>query len=306
MDTDGLKGMITDIHRASVVDGPGLRTTVFLKGCPLSCVWCHNPETQAPDIDLALNREKCVGCGDCVAVCPHDALRLEEGRITLDRGRCATCLACAAVCPTGALFSYGRAVTVDEILREALKDRLYYQETGGGITVSGGEPMFQGQFTIALLKACKQAGLHTCLDTAGIGAEDAFRDTLPWTDLYLFDYKSSDPDAHQRLTGAPLSAVLKTFDLLIEHNARIRLRCPLIPGVNDDAGHLRRIADISRSYPALDGVDLLCWHTMGRGKHAFLGRPVSNALPAENTDERTKAFYRQCMEQGRARGVRIL
>lgn len=306
MDANGLKGIITDIHRASVVDGPGIRTTVFLKGCPLSCLWCHNPETQAPDIELAVNQEKCVGCGDCVVVCPHNALGLEGDRIVLNRDRCVSCFNCVEVCPTGALFTYGRPVTVDDILREVLKDRLYYQESGGGVTISGGEPMSQAAFTIALLKACKKAGIHTCLDTTGIGSEDAFRKTLPWTDCYLFDYKASDPDLHQRLAGSPLPAVLRTFDLLVENNARIRLRCPLIPGVNDDEDHLKRIAEISRSKPALDGVDLLCWHTMGTGKYTFLGRAASEQLPVENTSDKQKATYREFMEGEHAKGITIL
>jgi len=300
-----MDGIITDIHRASVVDGPGIRTAVFLKGCPLSCIWCHNPETRSRNIELAVKNEKCDTCADCLPHCPLGALDVVDGQITVDHTLCDNCLACVETCPTEAIFSYGRTVTVDEILGEVRKDVAYYRDSGGGVTVSGGEPMMQPDFTLELLRRCKAQGIHTCLDTTGIGPAEAFRASLGHVDLYLFDYKASDAELHQRLTGAPLPAVLKTFEMLMSAGAKVRLRCPLVPGVNDDEAHLRRIAELSRSHPQLDGIDLLCWHTMGLAKYKYLGQPVSDQLPKENTSESTKAGYRELMQRAGAVGVEV-
>jgi glycyl-radical enzyme activating protein len=300
------EGIITDIHRTSVVDGPGIRTTVFLKGCPLSCIWCHNPETIRPEPQLGFKSSRCIGCGECIAACPQSALSMQDDKATVNWQRCINCLACVDICPSEALFTYGRKVSVEDIMRDIIKDRIYYTESGGGVTISGGEPMRQPAFTIALLAACKREGIHTCLDTCGIGSLSDFKKTLPLVDLYLFDYKASDPQLHKTLTGGSLQAVLRTLHLLLDANAQIRLRCPLIPGVNDDDAHIREIARLSHDYQTLEGVELLPWHTMGMAKYATLGSRVSKRLPESNTHEERKDHYRNLLAEAGATKVTVI
>lgn len=296
MSDDLHTGIITDIHRSSIVDGPGIRTTVFLKGCPLSCIWCHNPETQHPSIELGYQSTKCIGCGACVDVCPRDALDVVGGKMRVDRDLCDNCMQCVDVCPVEALFSYGRQVSVDEVMREVLKDRIYYNESGGGVTISGGEPMMQPDFTVRLLSACKEQGVHTCLDTSGVGRTSDFENTLPFVDLYLFDYKASDADTYRSLTGAHMHDVLHVFTMLYEAEKSIRLRCPLIPGVNDTDDHLAGIASLTKQYPKLDGIDILAWHAMGAEKYATLGRCMHTCLPAETISGTQKEKYRSKLQ----------
>jgi len=190
-------------------------------------------------------------------------------------------------------------------MREVLKDRPYYETSGGGVTVSGGEPMLQADFALALLAACRHAGVHTCLDTAGVGSMADFTRSLEWVDLYLFDYKATDPELHQRLTGVALDAIRRTLDLLLEAGARVLLRCPLIPGINDSDGHLQAIARMSRR-PGIEGVDLLPWHSMGQAKYGFLGRRMSCALPQANTSDTQKAHYREVIMKEGGRGVHLV
>lgn len=287
-----MKGTITDIHRTSVVDGPGLRTTVFLKSCPLSCLWCHNPETQRGRVELALNVEKCTGCGDCIPACPVDALSLHDGKIRVNRARCTDCGQCAAACPSSALLMYGREVTDDEIVAEVLKDRDYYEASGGGVTISGGEPLSQAAFALSLLQKCRQAGIHTVLDTTGYMPRRSYERSLDVTSLYLFDYKATGEQLHRRLTGVSLQPILATLDFLLTHGAAVILRCPMIPGVNDQVEHLAAIADIAQQYPTLEGIEILPWHTMGNAKYARLDKRLSEILPTENTPESAKARYR--------------
>jgi pyruvate formate lyase activating enzyme len=292
MSDGSVVGIITDIHRSSIVDGPGIRTTVFLKGCPLSCIWCHNPETQKPFVELGYQAAKCIGCGACIDVCPQKALQMKDGKVLVDRDLCNNGMQCVEVCPVNALFSYGRKVSVEEVVKEVLKDRIYYDESGGGVTISGGEPMMQPCLTIGLLAACKEKGLHTCLDTSGVGKDDDFLRTLPLVDLYLFDYKASVADTYRLLTGAHMHDVLHVFSMLYDAGKSIRLRCPLIPGVNDSDDHLAAIARISNAYPNLEGVDILGWHAMGTEKYAMLGRCMHTSLPTETVSEPQKECYR--------------
>lgn len=226
------------------MDGPGIRTTVFTKGCPLRCVWCHNPETQSTVI--------------------------EKG--------------------------YGRMASVDEIVAECLKDRVYYELSGGGVTVSGGEPMTQPDFTLAILESLKRAGIHTTLDTSGYGPLSAFDLSLPVTDLYLFDYKATNPRTHHDLMSAPLRPILRALDRLLSRGAKIILRCPMVPSVNDSVDHLQAIVGLTQRYPSLLGVEVLPWHTMGNAKYQKLSMTLDPRLPLENvpalTIERYRSFFR--------------
>lgn len=296
-------GMIADIHRASVVDGPGVRTTVFLKGCPLSCIWCHNPETQSQQQQLGYNPSLCIGCGACVDVCPVSALHVENGKAVLNRDRCMQCMACTEVCPTEALFAYGRDVRVSEVLAEVTKDRAYYEQSGGGVTISGGEPMMQPDFTIALLSGCHQEGIHTCLDTAGIAAITDYERSLSCVDLYLFDYKVTAPQEHLKLTGVKRESVLHSLYFLLDAGSAIRLRCPLIPALNDTDEHFQEIARLS-CLPGIEGVDLMPWHTMGMAKYQNLGRMMSEALPDKNADESYRSECRAKIIAAGAKNIR--
>jgi len=306
MNNDRTEGIITDIHRTSVVDGPGIRTTVFLKGCPLSCIWCHNPETIHPDRQLGFKASRCIGCGKCIASCPREALTMHGSTATVNWTRCDNCLACTEVCPSEALFVYGRRVTVDQLLADILKDRIYYLHSGGGVTLSGGEPMQQAAFSLNLLAACKAESVHTCLDTCGIGSLADFKKTLPLVDLFLFDYKASDPQLHREMTGGSLQAVLRTLHLLLDAGATVRLRCPLIPGINDDDAHIREIARLSRFHRALESIELLPWHTMGMAKYASLGSVVDARLSPSNTDEKRKDHYRSLLKDARAINATVI
>lgn len=296
----GASGTITDIHRASTVDGPGLRTTVFLKGCPLRCLWCHNPETQRPGIEPALDTEKCAGCATCTRAHKQAALVLRGAR-SIPAGH-----PCARDCPVGALSFYGRKTTDDAVLAEVLKDRAYYEASGGGVTISGGEPMSQPSFALSLLRKCRSAGIHTVLDTSGFMSASLCERTLDCTDLYLFDYKVTGEALHRELTGVPSASILENLDLLLVRGAAVILRCPLIPGLNDQPEHLKAIAAFERRHPSLRGIDILTWHTMGVSKYARLGRPPDPRLPRENVPESVKDRLRAFFASRSCGKVRVL
>lgn len=285
-------GIITAIHRNSVVDGPGLRTTVFLKGCPLRCVWCHNPETQNPRIELSFDRDKCSGCAACAAACSRSAVSMVDDRAEIDRARCGITGDCTAVCPETALTFYGCKAGAGEIFALVCKDRDYYEASGGGVTISGGEPLMQKAFTLDLLRRLRSAGIHTALDTTGFASREVLASTLPFTSLYLFDYKATGSDLHRSLTGVPSTTILRSLSFLMDRGAPVRLRCPVIPGLNDTSEHLEAIAGMEHSLPSLLGIDILTWHTMGRAKASRLGRPPAPGLPEKNTSDDTREKYR--------------
>jgi pyruvate formate lyase activating enzyme len=274
-------GRIFDIQRFSTHDGPGIRTTVFLKGCPLQCLWCHNPEGLSPDRQLSFSPEKCIGCGDCVAACPNRVHRLEpsgDGVVhVLERERCRLCGACAGACVSDALEMVGRDLSVAEVLREVLEDRAFYGPSGGGLTLSGGEPMLQFDFTAALLRAAKEQGLHCCLETSGFAPRGHFEALLGLVDLFLYDYKETDPERHIDYTGVPNDLILENLRGLHAWGAKIALRCPIIPGCNDREDHFAGIAVLAREMPKLEGIELVPFHPLGRGKVERLGMAVSDA-----------------------------
>lgn len=234
-----MKGIITDIHRTSVVDGPGLRTSVFMKGCPLRCIWCHNPETQ------------------------H--LQIEAG--------------------------FGREMELDFVLSECEKDRVYYDESGGGVTLSGGEPLMQADFTLELLKRLKEKSIHTTLDTCGYTNQSLLEQAMAVTDLFLFDYKATDSLKHSELVKAPLQPILDNLDFLLVNHADVILRCPLVPNVNDDAEHLGAISEMEKRYPGLLQIEILPWHNMGNSKYPKLGKSLDSRLPELNVSSETIHYY---------------
>ena len=272
----------------------------------MSCIWCHNPETQKKKLEVAFNGEKCSGCGSCLSSCEMGAMSLDHGVISRNESACRHCRTCLETCPTDALFSYGKTASVSEVLTEICKDRSYYELSGGGVTLSGGEPLMQSKFALALLESCKNNLFHTCLDTCGYVSAKEMEKSLEWTDLYHFDIKASEESIHRRLTGVRLEPVLKNLEILSRSSALIRLRCPIIPGVNDDESHLENILGIAGGIDHLDGVDFLTWHNMGNKKIKNLGRNPDSILPLHNTTEEQKERLREWLEKRQADFVKVL
>lgn len=287
---DKVQGTIFDIQRFALHDGPGIRTTVFLKGCPLRCIWCHNPESQDFNPQLSFDKTKCTDCFRCVEVCPAGVHKTEGGKHTVDHKKCRLHARCVEACPNGALKIIGRKQSVQEVMDIVIRDIDYYNNSNGGITISGGEPMSQFRFTYELLKSAKEKGIHTCLDTSGYAPRDLFEKILQYTDLFLYDYKATDETEHRRLTGVSNRLILDNLDFLSRKGGRIILRCPLVKGVNDTDEHLRGIAAIGSKYPDLAGIEIMAYHNMGHEKYERIGRtPEMEVLPT--TDEETKQLW---------------
>lgn len=252
-------------------DGPGIRTTVFFKGCPLRCAWCHNPEGMAREPELSFTRQKCALCGACAVACPNGAhqIDIDTGEHRIDRSRCARCGKCVEACYPQALMIYGRNVTVDELAGEALADRAFYEESGGGVTASGGEPLLQSEFCAAFFKACRAQGVHTALDTCGAVAWEAFERVLPHTNLVLYDVKHIDAKAHRRWTGMGNGRILENLLAVGRAGVPVEVRIPCVPSVND--GAIEDIAQFLTRIPTLTAVKLLPYHDFARSKYTAIG-----------------------------------
>ena len=265
-------GAVFDVRRFSLHDGPGIRTTVFLKGCPLRCLWCHNPESWRREPEILFLPEKCFGCGRCLAACPRQCHRVVDGQRIFEREKCLGCGSCAAECFFGALKLAGRMRSAADVAAEVLSDRPFYQSSGGGVTVSGGEPAMQFEFTCELLRRCRESGVHTALDTCGQAAREIYEALLPQTDLFLYDFKAADPEKHRRLTGVDNQLILENLKFLDQAGAAIILRCPLIPGLNDAAADLDALAACVGGLRNVRAVELEPYHPLGEDKYRQLGR----------------------------------
>ena len=266
-------GVVFNIQKFSINDGPGIRTTVFLKGCPLRCIWCHNPESKSTKQQLFYDARKCVGCGRCAEACPNGAHKFTDGTHTIDRDLCTVCGACAGACIPEALEVVGEEKTVDEVIREVMKDKAFYDNSGGGITVSGGEPMLQFEFTLELLKAAKESGLHTAMETCGFAKPEQYREIAPYVDLFLYDYKETDSKKHKEFTGADNDLILSNLRMLNEMGANLILRCPIIPTLNDREEHFRGIAKLAKELDRVSEVHIEPYHPLGSGKADLLDIP---------------------------------
>ena len=287
-----MDGTVFNIKFFAIHDGPGIRTTVFLKGCPLKCFWCHNPESLQREPEIFFQSDKCIGCSWCFNACPRHCHRLENGKHIFYRENCIRCGRCAEMCYAEAIELIGRAMTVTEVLAEVMKDKLFYDNSGGGMTLSGGEPMLQFEFTRHLLKAARIAGIHNCLDTCGFVPFDDYSQILKDVDIFLYDLKSTDSDKHRALTGVPLADILDNLYRLDEAGARIILRCPLIPGFNDDDEHLKQIAVTANKLCHVQEINLLPYHPLGRDKGQYLGYQV-NGIQIEPASESRIKHYLQ-------------
>ena len=283
-----MNGIISDIKRMSVHDGPGIRTTLFLKGCPLRCLWCHNPENLRTEPSLSYTEKLCVGCGACVAVCPHGVHRFENGMHRLQHNACVNCGACIAECLTGALKLYGRTSTAEEAAQLLLEDADFYRQSGGGVTFSGGEPLLQSAFLREVMQLLKAHGVHIAVDTCGAVPWSAFEDVLPYADLFLYDIKHPDPEMHKKGTGAGNERILENLRRLHESGAPVEIRTPVIPGYNDAEETLLQIAAILKPYGNITCWRLLPYHSMAKGKYQALGMdyPIQETEMPDNTQMR--------------------
>ena len=294
-----LTGIIARTDRSAVHDGPGVRTIVFFKGCPLRCVWCHSPETQSQRPQVVLHYERCLDCGACVAACAGGAVTVGRafgpgstgiGTTThgVDRERCKVCGECTAVCPPGARAVVGRTVTVAEVVNDIERDSVFHDQSGGGVTLSGGEPLDQPIFVEALLKRCRERRIHTAVETCGFAPPRTLLAIARWTDLFLYDLKLMDHERHRQATGQSNRRILENLRLLCARHGNVRVRVPLIGGVNDDRANIRSLAGFLSELPISD-VDVLPYHAAGVAKYARLDRSYSlpeSAVPTPASIER--------------------
>ena len=264
-------GMVFDIQHFCVDDGPGIRTTVFMKGCPLRCIWCHNPEGLLREPQSSYDSDKCVDCRRCFMACSHKAHQLQDGKHVIDRKLCVNCGECVDSCPVEALRIFGQEMTVSEVLEDVLKDKPFYDNSEGGVTLSGGEPLSQPEFAIALLAAACQAGLHTCIETSGFCPAEVMEQAAQYTDLFLFDIKETDPALHQEYTGVSNERILSNLQLLASRGAQVILRCPVIPDCNARKDHFQRVAELANELGNVQEIHLEPYHPFGLDKYDKVG-----------------------------------
>lgn len=266
-----VSGTVFNIQRYSIDDGPGIRTTVFFKGCPLCCVWCSNPESQSPAPELMHRITLCKRCYRCVEACPLAAITVGSDGILIDRDLCDTCGECVEACPHDAMRISGKKMTVDEVVAIIERDTDFYRDSGGGVTLSGGEVLLQPEFAREILKRSHEAGLHTCLDTSGLGDTEALRRLLPYLDLVYFDIKHVDPRAHRAETGRPNEVILSNFEEVAASGVPLVVRVPVIPDFNDTVDAIADIAELVATHAPGTTVHLLPYHRYGQQKYAMLG-----------------------------------
>ncbi|MDR0352333.1 MAG: glycyl-radical enzyme activating protein [Opitutaceae bacterium] len=264
-----MRGLVLEIQKFSINDGPGIRTTVFLKGCPLNCLWCHNPESISPFPEIAYDEQKCRLCGNCMSECP-ECHRLIAGKHIFIRKK--SCAGKLPFCPSGALARLGAWRSAGEVLETVLLDKPYYDRSGGGLTLSGGEPMLQYEFTRALLLAAKAGGLHCCLDTSGFADFEKYNSLLGCADIFLYDIKEIDDARHREYTGVSNKRILENLRLLDAAGGKTILRCPIIPGHNDRSEHFEAIAALANRLKNILQIDIMPFHPWGRSKARRIGR----------------------------------
>ena len=287
-----LKGLIFDIQHFSIQDGPGIRTTVFFKGCLLDCLWCHNPESISFHPEIAFYREFCIDCQCCLHVCPQNCHQIANGGRLFRRELCNGCGLCADECCSGALVLKGTEYTVSDVLKEVEKDRPFYERSDGGVTLSGGEPLAQAQFSREILKQLKHRGIHTVVDTSGYVSWKVLEDILQWTDLFLYDIKCYDGELHRRLTGVDNKKIKSNLKRLLKRGTPLIIRIPLIPGCNDRPSEMERIAGMIREMNATPTVHILPYHEFAEQKYGRIGKEYRLKGLSPPTSDRLRQFGR--------------
>lgn len=290
-----MAGLVTNIQGYSIHDGPGIRTVVFMKGCGLECRWCSNPECISPYAEIGLVKALCTKCGKCNGVCSNDALVYEEGKLpVIDRSRCNGCGECVTVCSYRALVLYGKPMTAEEIYDAVERDKMFYEASGGGVTVSGGEALLQPQLVCELFEKCRKTGIHTCIETSGCAAESALTQVLPLTDYVLYDIKHMNSDKHREYTGKTNKLILSNARATAASGVAMLFRMPLIPGINDDVQNIKATADFLKGLGIASRVELMPYHRLGKGKYESLDKkyPLPDILQPEpqHLESIVKAF----------------
>ena len=264
------KGLVFDIKKYAIHDGPGIRTTVFFKGCPLQCQWCHNPESRKADVEFGFRNNRCLRCGQCVDACPHDAISLNGNYPVTDTEICRLCGECIDACLAGARQIIGRQMTVSEIMNEVEKDIIFYDQSDGGVTFSGGEPLMQPDFLLALLNQCRQKNIHTAVDTSCYAEPEVVESIVKKADLFLCDLKHMDNEMHERFTGEGNNLILDNVRLISQAGKKIIIRVPVIPGFNDDPANIEATGEFAASLQGVGRIDLLPFNRGGIEKSTRL------------------------------------
>ena len=298
---EAMEGLIFDIKKFAIHDGPGIRTTIFVKGCPMRCVWCHNPEGISPEPEIVYFESKCIGCKSCFGVCPTDALRLEGGVRIYERDRCQLCGKCAEACYAEAQVMQGRCIKVEEAVAEIEKDRPFYENSGGGMTVSGGEPLAQKDFVRELLRSCKARGIHTALDTCGFGPWEDVKELIRFVDLILYDLKAMDPDEHAAFTGVDNHLILENLRKLDAEKPVLWIRIPVVPRYNDTTENFEAIASFLADFNRIEQVELLAYHRLAESKY----ERMNLAYPLKNTPPPTDQQLEKLEDSLRRRGLPV-
>lgn len=295
-ETGNQTGTVFNIQKFSIHDGPGIRTTVFMKGCPLKCKWCSNPESINPDPEIMACDRKCMHCGKCKEVCPEDAIIAIEGTERIDFSKCNYCMECVKVCHSKALEPTGRYMSVNEVLEEVAKDSIFYRNSGGGVTLSGGEPLFQSRFTGDLLKRCKEKGFHIALDTTGYAPWKVMDDVLQYVDLILYDIKHMDDRSHIEGTGVSNTKILENLEKTASR-VKTWIRFPVIPGFNDSPKNVEEVAFLASTL-GVEKVSLLPYHEWGKHKYESLGKSYLFPFHGEISEERLEEIKTVFKEKG--------
>lgn len=280
---------IFNIQKFSIHDGPGIRTTVFFKGCPLKCLWCHNPESQNAKREMLYDRGKCVLCRMCEAVCPEKAIRQEADRMVTDMDKCVFCGKCVTYCMYEARDIAGKAYTLDEVLKVVLQDRVFYKQSEGGVTVSGGEPLLQADFVYQLLKSLKDEGIHTAVDTCGAVSFDILEKVAQYTDLFLYDIKLMDDEKHKEFIGVSNKLIIDNLIKLSRIHKNINIRMPIIEGVNADNSHIDKTLSLIKDLN-IEKVNLLPYHDIAKHKYYKLGRTYDEEKMSKPSDEKMNTY----------------
>jgi pyruvate formate lyase activating enzyme len=296
--TSELTGSVFDIKKYTIHDGPGIRTTVFFKGCPLACQWCHNPESLSVMTQRVFRHELCIGCRECCRICPQNAIYFTDTGAHFDPAKCDWCRICVDNCPSEALEFIGRTVSVDEVMEQIVKDVPFYDESKGGVTFSGGEPLMQPEFLLALLESCGKLDIHRTVDTAGYADTQKLLAIADLTELFLYDLKHMDPQRHKQHTGVSNRLILDNLRRLAQTGVEINIRIPVIPGINDDDANIDRTGDFISALKVVRDVSLLPFHTAARHKYDRLGQEFRFVNLSSPSDDQIRSIAERLQKFG--------